>query len=179
MKNILFNLLLSAALVHAAGPPRQTTVSIVGEDFHIDGQPTYRGREWRGQRVEGLLMNSRMVQAVFDDANPETAARWAYPDTGKWDAERNTREFIAAMPEWKKHGLLAFTVNFQGGSPAGYAKSQPWDTGAFEAACDTTVTDAMKAANPANQFLTAAPCGPNGEPLPAGSSVPSTAASPR
>ena len=48
-------------------------------------------------------------------------------------------------------------------------------TGAFEAACDTTVTDAMKAANPANQFLTAAPCGPNGEPLPAGSSVPSTA----
>lgn len=133
MKNILFNLLLSAALVHAAGPPRQTTVSIVGEDFHIDGQPTYRGREWRGQRVEGLLMNSRMVQAVFDDANPETAARWAYPDTGKWDAERNTREFIAAMPEWKKHGLLAFTVNFQGGSPEGYSKSQPWDTGAFEA----------------------------------------------
>lgn len=52
-------------------------------------------------------------------------------------------------------------------------------TGAFEAACDTTVTEAMKAANPANQFLTAAPCGPNGEPLPASSSVPSAAAPPR
>ncbi|MGC4083552.1 MAG: proton-conducting transporter membrane subunit [Vicinamibacterales bacterium] len=43
-------------------------------------------------------------------------------------------------------------------------------TNAFEAACDTTVTDEMKAANPANQFLAAAPCGPNGEPL-TGSSV--------
>lgn len=44
--------------------------------------------------------------------------------------------------------------------------------GAFDAACDTTVTDEMKAANPANQFLSAAPCGPNGEPLEAGSSAP-------
>lgn len=43
--------------------------------------------------------------------------------------------------------------------------------GAFEAACDTTVTDEMKAANPANQFLSAAPCGPNGEPLPASSVI--------
>ena len=40
-------------------------------------------------------------------ANPETVAQWAYADTGKWDAERNTREFIAAMPEWRRHGLLA------------------------------------------------------------------------
>jgi hypothetical protein len=110
---------------------RNTTLSIVGDAFHINGAPTYPGREWRGHKIEGLLMNSRMVQGVFDDRNPETAARWAYPDTKKWDAERNTREFIEAMPEWKKHGLLAFTINFQGGSPEGYSKSQPWENNAF------------------------------------------------
>lgn len=109
-----------------------TRVTIVGEDFHINGRPTYEGRVWRGHRVEGLLMNSRMVQAVFDDLNPETAPRWAYPDTGVWDAERNTREFIAAMPGWRAKGLLAVTLNLQGGSPEGYSKSQPWINGAFE-----------------------------------------------
>ncbi|HEY6554189.1 MAG TPA: hypothetical protein VI669_12595 [Vicinamibacteria bacterium] len=112
----------------AADPARarRTTVSIVGDQFFIDGRPTYPGRHWRGRRIEGLLLNSRMVQGIFDDLNPETVTRWAYPDTGKWDAERNTREFIAAMPRWKAHGLLAFTLNLQGGSPQGYSKEQPW-----------------------------------------------------
>ncbi len=108
-----------------------TVLSIHGGDFHINGKPTYAGREWRGHRIEGLLMNSRMVQATFDDMNPETAGRWKYPDTGKWDAERNVREFIAMMPEWRKHGMLSLTVNFQGGSPEGYSRSQPWENNAF------------------------------------------------
>jgi hypothetical protein len=115
----------------ADAPARQTAVSIVGEDFHLNGRPTYPGRQWNGHRIEGLLLNSRMVQAVFDDLNPETVGRWAYPDTGRWDAERNVREFISAMPSWRAHGLLAITVNFQGGSPEGYSKTQPWITGAF------------------------------------------------
>jgi len=110
----------------------QTSVSTVGEDFHINGKPTYGGRTWNGHRVERLLMNSRMVQATYDDLNLETAPRWAYPDTGKWDTERNVSEFIAAMLEWKAHGLLAVTVNFQGGSPEGYSKTQPWINSAFE-----------------------------------------------
>jgi hypothetical protein len=117
----------------AVAKDRKTAVSIAGDSFHINGQPTYAAREWRGHKIEGLLMNSRMVQGVFDDRNPETVSKWAYPDTGKWDADRNTREFIEAMPEWRKHGLLAFTINFQGGSPEGYSKSQPWHNSAFEA----------------------------------------------
>jgi hypothetical protein len=72
-----------------------------------------------------------MVQGIFDDANPETVSRWAYPDTHKWDADRNTSEFIAAMPNWRKNGLLAFTINLQGGSPEGYSKGQPWLNSAF------------------------------------------------
>jgi hypothetical protein len=51
-----------------------------------------------------------MVQGIFDDLNPETRSRWAYPDTKLWDPERNTREFLAAMPLWRDHGLLAFTI---------------------------------------------------------------------
>ena len=126
--------LLSVLCHHSTAadkPLRKTNLTIVGEDFHITGQRTYVGRSWNGCRVEGLLLNSRMVQATFDDLNPETARRWAYPDTGKWDPERNVREFIAAMPEWKRHGLLAVTVNFQGGSPEGYSGKQTWVTGAF------------------------------------------------
>ena len=113
--------------------PRQTTVSIQGPDFHINGAPTFAGREWRGHSIEGLLPNSRMVQGIFDDLNPETRAQWAYADTKTWDAERNTREFIAAMPAWKAHGLLAFTINLQGGSPYGYSRAQPWHNSAFAA----------------------------------------------
>ena len=110
---------------------RKTDVQIRGDAFHINGQPTYRGRTWRGMRIEGLLMNSRMVQGIFDDLNAETRSRWAYPDTGRWDPERNTREFVAAMPEWRRHGLLAFTVNLQGGSPEGYSREQPWHNSAI------------------------------------------------
>jgi len=76
-------------------------------------------------------MNNRAVQGIFDDLNPETRGRWAYPDTGKWDPERNVREFLAALPEWRRHGLLAFTINLQGGSPEGYSKAQPWENTAI------------------------------------------------
>ena len=114
-------------------PRRKTTVAIAGDRFLINGKPTYAGRKWRGMRIEGLLMNSRMVQGIFDDLNPETRGRWAYPDTKQWDAERNTREFIAAMPEWRRHGLLSFTVGLQGGSPQGYSQDQPWHNSAFNA----------------------------------------------
>ena len=76
-------------------------------------------------------MNSRMIQATFDDLNPETRTRWVYPDTGEWDPERNVVEFLDALPTYREHGLLAVTVNFQGGSPEGYSKDQPWENNAF------------------------------------------------
>jgi len=111
----------------------RTKVEIDGDTFLVNGQPTYRGRWYRGCRVEGLLLNSRMVQGIFDDENPETVGRWAYPDTGRWDPDRNTDEFVAAMPEWRQHGLAAFTINLQGGSPEGYSRSQPWINSAIAA----------------------------------------------
>ena len=73
-----------------------------------------------------------MVQGIFDDRNPATRPMWDYPD-GPWDPDRNTAEFVAAMPAWRDAGLLAFTLNLQGGSPQGYSKDQPWHNSAFEA----------------------------------------------
>jgi hypothetical protein len=130
-----FVLLACFAALSAAAekPARKTAVSVRGDAFLINGEPTYKGRVWNGKKVEGLLLNSRMVQATFDDLNPETRALWKYPDTGRWDADRNTREFLAAMPAWRKHGLLAVTINLQGGSPQGYSKSQPWHNSAINA----------------------------------------------
>jgi hypothetical protein len=121
----------SARLRQGSGAAGRTTLAIKGDAFLINGKPPYAGRTWRGMKIEGLLMNSRMVQGIFDDLNPETRHMWAYPDTKKWDPERNTHEFLAAMPEWRKHGLLSFTINIQGGSPQGYSQDQPWENNGF------------------------------------------------
>ncbi len=127
---ILTFILLSFFVVTSTGialakekKANQTIVGIKGEKFRINGKPTYKGRNWQGQSIEGLLMNSRMVQGIFDDTNPATAGQWVYPDTKKWDADRNTNEFIQAMDEWYAKGLLAFTLNLQGGSPVGYGNN--------------------------------------------------------
>lgn len=110
-----------------------TRIDVDGEDFLINGEPTYAGRWWQGHRVEGLLFNSRMVQAIFDDLNPDTRDRWAYPDTGTWDAERNVTELVEMLPEYCRHGLLAVTLNLQGGCPESYGRIQPWINTAFTA----------------------------------------------
>src|SRR3954468_17195667 len=124
--------LCAAPMLRAADAPpaRHTTVSTRGQSFLINDKPTYAGRTYNGMKVEGLLMNARLVQGVFDDRNPDTRKQWDYPD-GRWDPDRNTREFVAAMPAWRKHGLIAFTINLQGGSPQGYSKAQPWVNSAF------------------------------------------------
>ncbi len=132
-------LLLAAGLSAGCGRgATRTVVSIEGEKFLINGTPTGAGREWEGVSIEGRLMNARMVQGIFDDANPATRDLWAYPDTGGWDPDRNTREFTAAMAEWYRHGLLAFTLNLQGGSPTGYG-NRDWINTAYEA--DGTLRD--------------------------------------
>jgi CubicO group peptidase (beta-lactamase class C family) len=60
---------------------------------------------YRGTKAEGLLMNVRMVNAVFEDRRR--------PD---FDPEANTDEFMAQIPDYVAHGVRAFTVCLQGGS---------------------------------------------------------------
>jgi arabinoxylan arabinofuranohydrolase len=109
----------------------KTNVKIVGNTFLINGQPTYKGRYWKGKKIEGLLMNSRMVQGIFDDLNAANKAEFAYPDTKVWDPERNNQEFINALQEWKAFGLNSFTINIQGGSPYGYGNKKAYNPGFY------------------------------------------------
>jgi hypothetical protein len=107
-----------------------TTVSLSGRNFLINGAVTHPGTP-----LEGTLPNSRMVQATFDDANAATVANWNYPG-GAWDPSRNTDEFVRALPSYRARGLLAVTLNFQGGGPKPglFSADQAWDNSAFDAA---------------------------------------------
>ena len=143
---------LFAAFAVAQSTP--TVVGIRGPLFTINGHPTYTpeaGFPNADPNLIGTLLNVRAVQALFDDANyPRQGTRqnpyrtavmgdvfWDYPDTGKWDPERNTEEFIATLPEWRRTGVLAFTVNLQGGGPTdgnfGMGGPQPHDNSGFDA----------------------------------------------
>ena len=62
-------------------------VEIDGTRFLVDGAPTNDGTD-----AEGLLLNSRMVNALFDDENSATRSMWEYPDTDTWSAQRNVDE---------------------------------------------------------------------------------------
>lgn len=92
-------------------------LSIQGDKFLINGQLTYSDFPGARPQALGRLMNSRMVQATFEDENPETVDFFSYPDGSPYDPERQTDEFIAALPEYRRHGVIAATVNFQGGYP--------------------------------------------------------------
>ena len=96
--------LLSSAEAHASARPegsRRTRISIKDTHWYLNGRLTYPASQ-----AEGLLMNVRMVNAVFEDRKrPE------------FDADKNTDEFIAAIPDYIPHGVRAFTVNLQGGFP--------------------------------------------------------------
>jgi hypothetical protein len=72
-----------------------------------------------------------MVQGIYDDLNPVTRKAIDYPDA-PWDPDRNTQAFVKAMEEWRRYGLLSFTINLQGGNPRAYTKDQPWINSAFE-----------------------------------------------
>jgi hypothetical protein len=121
---------MGARAASAAPGSRATNVAIAGNAFHINGKPTYPGRSFRGSKVEGQLFTSRMVNCIINDQNPETRGMWAWRD-GPWDPERNTAEFIAALPLYRSRGLTSIAFNIQGGSPMGYGWNQPWHTSGY------------------------------------------------
>jgi hypothetical protein len=131
-RSVAFVLIL-LPFVAAPASPAATVVGIRGSQFTVNGVPTYTaaaGFPTANPNLAGTLLNVRAVQAIFDDANyPNQGSGphpyhsntmgdifWDYPD-GPWDPERNVREFLAALPDWRRCGLLAFTVNLQGGGP--------------------------------------------------------------
>ncbi len=85
----------------------QTKLAINGMHFYINDRLTYADYK---REAHGRLMNVRMVNAVFDDENPATCPSDFNPDT-------NTDRFIELMNDYKAKGILAFTINLQGGMP--------------------------------------------------------------
>jgi hypothetical protein len=113
---LVTSLLLTCSITIEA-QQASTVVTIKGNQFLINGRPTYPGRVWKGHKIEGLLMNSRMVQGIFNDENPETRTLFLYPDTRQWNPDRNTNEFVKAMSDWKRYGLKRFHHQFTGREP--------------------------------------------------------------
>ena len=92
----------------------KTKLSIEGNRFLINGQPTYSELPACPAAYRGLLLNARFIQGVFDDRlSPERFHRFGRT----FDAEQNTDALITALPAWYACGLRAFTVGFQGGGP--------------------------------------------------------------
>ena len=92
-------------------------ISIQGDKFLFDDRLTYSDFPTAKPEALGRLMNSRMVQATFDDENPETIKLFNYLDGSPFNPDRQTDEFVAALPSYRRHGVIAATVNFQGGFP--------------------------------------------------------------
>jgi hypothetical protein len=83
----------------------KTWLGLFDSRWHLNGQVTYPGA-----KAEGLLMNVRMVNSVFEDANDKTRPKGFDPDA-------NTAAFIAQIPDYVAHGIRAFTIFLQGGMP--------------------------------------------------------------
>jgi hypothetical protein len=80
-----------------------TRINLQNGRWYINGRVSYPG-----SRAEGLLMNVRMVNAVFEDLNrPE------------YIPHEITSRFIRRIPEYVRSGIRAFTLCLQGGH-AGY-----------------------------------------------------------
>jgi hypothetical protein len=97
----VFTVALLAAPIAGAGEAVTTRVSIEGKRWQINGTVTHPGT-----RAEGLLMNVRMVNAIFEDRG-----------RADFDAEANTDRFIARIRDYAAQGVNAFTICLQGGMP--------------------------------------------------------------
>ena len=85
-------------------PPQftaRTRLTLDGTRFRLNGGLTYPG-----QPAQGMLLNVRMVNSVFQDDGKRD-----------FDPEKNTAEFVGKMPDYVTHGARAFTISLQGGYP--------------------------------------------------------------
>ena len=90
-----------AGAVNTTNPFPRTRLTLRQGQWIINGRPTHAG-----SAAEGLLLNVRMVNAVFEDRHK--------PD---FDPEATTDRFIARIPDYAGSGVNAFTLGLQGGMP--------------------------------------------------------------
>ena len=111
-------ILLSLSAVSACAPTKAlaetykpvTRISESDGFWEINAEPTYEGTS-----AEGLLLGARMVNATFNDRNPETCPKGFDPD-------KNTEAFLKSLPSYLSSGVNTILLNLQGGAP-GYKGS--------------------------------------------------------
>jgi len=118
---ILLAILASVFLLAPLQAGELATGSMLGPRYKSERFYIRKGRSWvetyssgpyRGQ-ARGKLMMVRLAQGVFDDERL---------DETSFDPEANTASLIAALDEYKRHGVLAVSVGLQGADP-GYAQA--------------------------------------------------------
>jgi hypothetical protein len=90
-----------------SGNNNRTVISIKGDKWYVNEKVINEGSP-----AEGLLMNVRMINCVFEDrgtGRPE--------DFRNFDPENNTGTFVSKIPEYMKNGVNGFTIGLQGGYP--------------------------------------------------------------
>lgn len=97
-------------------------LKIVGEAFNKDNNTnvSIQGGKWYfndkvinpDSPAEGLLMNVRMVNSVFEDRGTKIPEKLI-----DFDPMKNTDAFMARIPEYVNNGVNAFTISLQGGFP--------------------------------------------------------------
>jgi NADH-quinone oxidoreductase subunit M len=142
-----------------------TLNGFIGEFLILQGVFAY-SRTWAVFAASGIVLGAAYMLYLYQRTMfgaMENSRNAALPDLG--------------VREWATFAPLIGLAVWIGLYPAPFldrinisvlkvaARVDPAYAPAFAAACDTTVTPEMKAASPASQFLAAAPCGPDGEPL--------------
>lgn len=102
---LMISLINGCAVMKNVNP--ETVVTIRGDKWYINGDVINPGTP-----AEGLLMNVRMVNSVFEDRGRKAPEIF----TG-FKPELNTDAFISMIPEYVSNGVNAFTVSLQGGDP--------------------------------------------------------------
>ena len=92
---------VTATAIEPAAIVARTRLTLDGTRFKLNGAVTYPG-----QTAEGALMNVRMVNSIFEDANRPA-----------FNPSANTDEFVGRMRDYVTLGVRAFTVSLQGGYP--------------------------------------------------------------
>jgi len=95
-------LILAAFLASAAEMPLRTRVAVANGHWLVNDLPTNPS-----SAAEGLLMNVRMVNTVFEDRTKQA----------EFDPGDNTARFIACISDYADQGVNAFTICLQGGMP--------------------------------------------------------------
>ena len=107
---ITFLLILAFGAISPVSSPAQaykasTRVSESDGFWEINGKATYEGSS-----AEGLLIGARMVNATFNDRNPDTCPKGFDPD-------KNTEAFLKSLPSYLSSGVNTILLNLQGGAP--------------------------------------------------------------